>query len=75
MTTPHDGLASRTLTRIFESAPTATRTRDLLLRRHFRSVVIQRWISTEVLFGRYGGGWTRPDVALDLGSLAPRLAP
>jgi len=42
-------------------APTATRTRDLLLRRHFRSVP--------------GRCWRWPGAALRLRSLAPRLAP
>ena len=56
-------------------APTATRTRDLLLRRHFRSVPGQCWVRPDVPFGCGENGWRWPGVALCLRSLAPRLAP
>ena len=56
-------------------APTATRTRDLLLRRHFRSVPVRCYTWPDVPFGRGANGWMRPGVALTLWSLAPRLAP
>lgn len=56
-------------------APTATRTRDLLLRRHFRSVAVGCWMSPDVLFGCSRNGRIWPGVAPCLRSLAPRLAP
>ena len=56
-------------------APTATRTRDLLLRRHFRSVPRRCWMWPDVTFGCGDYGWTWPGAALCLRSLAPRLAP
>jgi len=56
-------------------APTATRTRDLLLRRHFRSVPGRCWMWPDVPFDRSGNGWRWPGAALRLRSLAPRLAP
>jgi len=56
-------------------APTATRTRDLLLRRHFRSMPGRCWVWPDVPFDRSGNGWRWPGAALCLWSLAPRLAP
>ena len=56
-------------------APTATRTRDLLLRRHFRSVPRRCWMWPDVPFGCGENGWNWPGVALCLWRLAPRLAP
>ena len=56
-------------------APTATRTRDLLLRRHSRSVARRCRTSPDVPFRRSDNGWTWPAVALRLWSLAPSLAP
>src|SRR5579859_462541 len=43
-------------------APTATRTRDLLLRRHFRSVALRCWMWPDVPVGGIAGGWMWPDV-------------
>jgi hypothetical protein len=60
---------------IRRSAPTGTRTRDLLLRRHFRNVPGWCWAWPDVPFRWSGNGWGCPDVALYLWSLAPRLAP
>jgi len=45
-------------------APTATRTRDLLLRRHFQSVAGRCRVSPDVLFRCNGNGWIWPDAAL-----------
>jgi|SRR5579862_7353149 len=59
----------------FTCAPTATRTRDLLLRRHSRSVARRRPARSDVPFRRSENGWTRPGVALRLWPLAPSLAP
>ena len=56
-------------------APTATRTRDLLLRRHFRSVPGRCCVWPDVPFGCSENGWKWPGVALCLWSLAPRPAP
>jgi len=41
-------------------APTATRTRDLLLRRHFQSVAGWCRVSPDVPSGRTGSGWMWP---------------
>ena len=59
----------------FTCAPTATRTRDLLLRRHSRNGA--RWCLAwpDVPFCGSDNGWAWPDVALCLWSLAPRSAP
>ena len=56
-------------------APTATRTRDLLLRRHSRNAAWRRPVWLDVPLCNFGSGWMWPEVALDLWSLAPRLAP
>jgi len=56
-------------------APTATRTRDLLLRRHSRRVPGRCWAWPDVPFGAAMNGWRWPGVALCPWSLAPRLAP
>jgi hypothetical protein len=56
-------------------APTATRTRDLLLRRQSRIVVRRRPVRPDVPFIGSENGWTWPGAALCLWSLAPRLAP
>ena len=56
-------------------APTATRTRDLLLRRHSRNAAESRLISPDVLFVCSKNRWLRPGIAWWLWSLAPRLAP
>jgi hypothetical protein len=56
-------------------APTATRTRDLLLRRHLRSVARRCQMWPDVPFRCSDNGWTWPGAALCLWSLAPRLAP
>jgi hypothetical protein len=56
----------RTLT----CAPTATRTRDLLLRRHFRSVAGRCRVWPDVPLGCTHSGWMWPGVALHLRSLA-----
>ena len=56
-------------------APTATRTRDLLLRRHFRSVAGRCWVPPDVPFGCSRNGRIWPGAAPCLRSLAPRLAP
>jgi hypothetical protein len=56
-------------------APTATRTRDLLLRRHFRSVAWRCQMWPDMPLGRTGSGCMWPDAALHLRSLAPRQAP
>jgi hypothetical protein len=56
-------------------APTATRTRDLLLRRHSRNVVPYGPAWPDVPFGYSENGWMWPGVALRLWSLAPSLAP
>jgi len=53
-------------------APTATRTRDLLLRRHFRIVAEWCRVWPDMPFRRSGNRWTWPGVALCLWSLAPR---
>ena len=53
-------------------APTATRTRDLLLRRHSRNPAWCRLVWPDVPLCSSGSGWMWPDVAQDLGSLAPR---
>jgi hypothetical protein len=60
---------------IWMCAPTATRTRDLLLRRHFRSVPGRCWVWPDVPFGRGDNGWMWPGVAQRLWLLAPSLAP
>jgi len=59
----------------FTCAPTATRTRDLLLRRHFRSMVRRCRVSPDVPFSCSRNGWKWPGVARYLSSLAPSLAP
>ena len=57
-------------------APTATRTRDLLLTvRHFRSMPGRCWVWPDVPLGHGDEGWRWPDVARRLWSLAPSLAP
>src|SRR6516164_5780438 len=56
-------------------APTATRTRDLLLRRHYQSVPGRCWTWPDVPFQCSEIGWAWPGVALWLWSLAPSLAP
>ena len=56
-------------------APTATRTRDLLLRRHFRSVPGRSWVWPDVPSSCRDNGRTWPGVARCLWSLAPSLAP
>jgi hypothetical protein len=63
------------LTRDLMRAPTATRTRDLLLRRHFRNVA--RWCQAwpDVPIGCTASSSVWPEIARDLWSLAPRLAP
>jgi hypothetical protein len=53
-------------------APTATRTRDLLLRRHFQSVAGRCQMWPDVPFGYGESGWTWLGVAMWLRSLAPR---
>ena len=57
------------------SAPTATRTRDLLLSRHSRNVARGGPAWPDVPFSCSDYGWTWPGVAQCLRSLAPRLAP
>jgi hypothetical protein len=57
------------------SAPTATRTRDLLLRRHSRSVARYCRTWPDVPFSWNDNRWTWPGVAPYLRSLAPSLAP
>ena len=56
-------------------APTATRTRGLLLRRHFGSVARRCRASSDVPFRWSDGGWTWPGVARCLRSLAPVWLP
>src|ERR1035441_10621489 len=56
------------------SAPTATRTRDLLLRRHSRNVAGRRQTWPDVPSSCTDSSWLWPDVAPQLGSLAPREA-
>src|SRR5271170_5097718 len=56
-------------------APTATRTRGLLLRRHFRNAPGRCHTWLDVPFRHYEDGWRWPEVALCVWSLAPRLAP
>jgi len=56
-------------------APTATRTRDLLLRRQCRSVARRRLAWPDVPLRGSDNGWMWPGVARYLRSLAPRLAP
>jgi hypothetical protein len=53
-------------------APTATRTRDLLLRRHFRNAAWQCWMWPDVPLDRALDSWMWPAVAQNLGALAPR---
>jgi hypothetical protein len=47
-------------------APTATRTRDLLLRRHFRNVAWRCHMWPDVLFRYRENGWMWPVAALSL---------
>ena len=61
--------------RMLSCAPTATRTRDLLLRRHSRSMPWCRPMWPDVGSGRNDNGWIWPGVARCLASLAPHLAP
>ena len=56
-------------------APTATRTRDLLLRRHFRDAAWQRPMWPNVGSGCSDIGWMWPGIALCSWPLAPSLAP
>ena len=56
-------------------APSRTRTYGLLLRRHSRSTARRRRVWPDVGSGRSETGWTWPDGALCLWTLAPRLAP
>src|SRR5262249_62001503 len=56
-------------------APSAIRTRALLLRRHFRPVAGRRWVAPDVLFSCTDNRWAWPSVAWHLSLLAPRLAP
>jgi hypothetical protein len=56
-------------------APTATRTRDLLLRRHFPNVASRRSRWPDMGPSRSENGWMWTDVAWCQWSLAPRLAP
>jgi hypothetical protein len=55
-------------------APTATRTRDVLLRRHYRDGARWRSAWPDVPFRCTGSGRTWPSVAWRLGPLAPSLA-
>jgi hypothetical protein len=57
------------------SAPSAIRTRDLLLRRHFHGVARRRWKSPDVASSCTGSGCLWRGVALCLRLLAPHLAP
>jgi hypothetical protein len=59
----------------FTCAPTATRTRDLLLRRQSRNAARRRPAWPDVPFSHSDNGWVRLDKALCLWSLAPRSAP
>jgi hypothetical protein len=72
MTTRHDFGKMLADLAIWVCAPTATRTRDLLLRRHFQSVPGWCWVWPDVLFRWGDNGWVCPGVALCLWSLAPR---
>jgi hypothetical protein len=56
-------------------APSATRTRDLLLRRHYPNVARHRPMSPDVGSSRNENRWTSPDVAWCRWALAPSLAP
>ena len=56
-------------------APSATRTRDLLLRRHSRNVASHGSAWPHVQVSRIHHGWMWLGMALCLRSLAPRLAP
>jgi len=56
-------------------APSAIRTRDLLLRRHSPGVAGWGWMWPDVPLSCTGSGWTWLSVARDLPSLAPPLAP
>ena len=51
------------------------RTRDLQLRRHFRSVPGRCWAWPDAPFRYSDNGWMCPDVSRCLWPLAPRLAP
>ena len=67
--------AIRWLTGFKMCAPTATRTRDLLLRRHSRSVAGRSPEWPDVPFDYSGNGWMWPGVAPCLWLLAPSWAP
>src|SRR5438552_1269076 len=56
-------------------APSAIRTRDLLLRRHSPDVAGRRRVWPDVAFSCTDSGWTWPGVAQYLPTLAPHLAP
>src|SRR5262249_52074023 len=56
-------------------APSAIRTRDLLLRRHSPDVARRRRVWPDVAFSCTDSGWTWLGVAQYLPLLAPRLAP
>src|SRR5262252_2623008 len=60
---------------IHRGAPSAIRTRDLLLRRHSPDVARRRRVWPDVAFSCTDSGWTWLGVAQYLPLLAPRLAP
>jgi len=60
---------------VWGGAPSAIRTRDLLLRRHSPDVDGCRLVWPDVAFSCTDSGWTWPGVAQYLSLLAPRLAP
>jgi hypothetical protein len=73
--TLHDRLIFDSLTRYFICAPSAIRTRDLLLRRHSPDVARCGWAWPDVPFTCTDNRWSWPGVARYLPALAPHLAP
>jgi hypothetical protein len=53
--------------------PRPTRTRNLLLRRHFRNVAGQCWMWPDVTLGRVADSWTWPAIAQNLGAVGSPL--
>src|SRR6266516_4889405 len=60
---------------VWRGAPSAIRTRDLLLRRHSPDIADWGWMWPDVAFSCTGSGWVWPGVAPYLPPLAPHLAP